>query len=100
MWMMWKISPNSPSSLTPPVEIIIKNLACILDLFPKYLSTVCIQVHVNGLRKQNHYELFSLLFPCNKGVLEIFPFRTWRSLSFFFMAVYYSIELTKHSLFN
>lgn len=59
----------------PPVEIIIKNLACILDLFPKYLSTICVQVHVNGLHKQNHYELFSLLFaPVTKVSWRFFHF--------------------------
>ena len=47
---------------------------CPLTNYPEYLSTVFVQTHLNALRKQNHCQLFSLSFSCDKGVLEIFLF--------------------------
>ena len=48
--------------------------SCPLTNYPEYLSTVFVQTHLNVLRKQNHCQLFSLSFSCDKGVLEIFLF--------------------------
>lgn len=41
---------------------------------PEYLNTAFVQTHLNVLRKQNHRELFSLSFSCDRGVLEVLLF--------------------------